>query len=258
MKKMEEEENRRREKRLKCINMEENEDEGEILDDDDDDDEDEEEIENIEVPSQPVGFFYPLTTPSSIVVSDALDPDLPVIYVNSAFESSTGYRADEVLGRNCRFLQFRDPRAQRRHPLVDPVVVSEIRRCLEEGVDFQGELLNFKKDGTPVVNRLRLAPIHSDDGTVTHIIGIQMFSETKIDLNTVSYPVFKETCQPHCDESSEYSIKSGNLLHREMCGILQLSDEVLAHNILSRLTPRDVASIGSVCRRIRQLTKMSM
>ncbi|TMW87655.1 hypothetical protein EJD97_019674 [Solanum chilense] len=264
MKKMEEEEeeNMRREKRFKCIKMDEDEDEeGEILDyydDDEDEDEDEEEFENIEVTSQPVGFFYPLTTPSSIVVSDALDPDLPVIYVNSVFESSTGYRADEVLGRNCRFLQFRDPRAQRRHPLVDPVVVSEIRRCLEEGVDFQGELLNFKKDGTPVVNRLRLAPIHSDDGTVTHIIGIQMFSETKIDLNTVSYPVFRETCQSHCDESSKYSIKSGNLLHcqhREICGILQLSDEVLAHNILSRLTPRDVASIGSVCRRIRQLTK---
>ena len=67
---------------------------------DDDEDEDEEEFENIEVTSQPVGFFYPLTTPSSIVVSDALDPDLPVIYVNSVFESSTGYRADEVLGRN--------------------------------------------------------------------------------------------------------------------------------------------------------------
>ncbi|CAN4114025.1 unnamed protein product [Withania somnifera] len=233
-----EEENSGREKRLKW----QHEDYG------DDEDEDEEELDNsiMEVPSQqPVGFFYPLTTPSSIVVSDALDPDLPVIYVNTVFEISTGYRADEVLGRNCRFLQFRDLRAQRRHPLVDPVVVSEIRRCLEE-------------DGTPLVNRLRLAPIHSDDGTVTHIIGIQMFSEAKIDLNTVSYPVFKETCQAHCDKSGEYSIKSGNLLqcqHHEICGILQLSDEVLAHNILSRLTPRDVASIGSVCRRIRQLTK---
>lgn len=100
----EEEENMRREKRFKCIKMDEDEDEdeeGEILDYyDDDEDEDEEEFENIEVTSQPVGFFYPLTTPSSIVVSDALDPDLPVIYVNSVFESSTGYRADEVLGRN--------------------------------------------------------------------------------------------------------------------------------------------------------------
>ncbi|CAN1311533.1 Adagio protein 3 [Linum perenne] len=42
---------------------------------------------------------------------------------------------------------------------------------------------------------------------------------------------------------------------QELCRILELSDEVLAQNILSRLTPRDVASIGSVCRRIRQLTK---
>lgn len=157
-----------------------------------------------------------------------------------------------------RFLQYRDPRAQRRHPLVDPVVVSEIRRCLEEGVEFQGELLNFRKDGTPMVNRLRLAPIHDDDGTVTHIIGIQVFSETKIDLNRLSYPVFKENCAIKYDLSG----KSAHLIdqspfghHKEICRILQLSDEVLAHNILSRLTPRDVASVGSVCRRIRQLTK---
>lgn len=46
-------------------------------------------------------FLYPmLATPSSIVVSDALEPDLPIIYVNTVFEISTGYRADEVLGRN--------------------------------------------------------------------------------------------------------------------------------------------------------------
>ncbi|KAL2545855.1 Adagio protein 3 [Forsythia ovata] len=184
-------------------------------------------------------FFYPVPIPTSIVVSDALEPDFPVIYVNTVFEFSTGFRADEVLGRNCRFLQYRDPRAQRRHPLVDPVVVSEIRRCLEEGIEFQGELLNFSKD-------------------VTHVIGIQVFAEAKLDLNNVSYPVFKETCKQQSDESDETFQKSGHLpqnQHEDMCGILQLSDEVLAQNILSRLTPRDVASIGSVCTRIRQLTK---
>nr|AML78895.1 putative LOV domain-containing protein [Catharanthus roseus] len=223
----------------------------------DGDDEDEIDDGEIEVEAAEL-FFYPITTPSSIVVSDALEHDFPIIYVNTVFEISTGFRADEVLGRNCRFLQFRDPRAQRRHPLVDPVVVSEIRRCLEKGIEFQGELLNFRKDGTPLMNRLRLTPIHSDDGTVTHVIGIQTFSEAKIDLNTVSYPVFKETCQDHCDESVESALRSGSFQygqHQDMCGILQLSDEVLAQNILSRLTPRDVASIGSVCRRIRQLTK---
>lgn len=141
---------------------------------------------------------------------------------------------------------------------MDPVVVSEIRRCLEEGIEFQGELLNFRKDGTPLVNSLRLKPIHSDDGFVTHVIGIQIFSEAKIDLNNESYPVFKETYQHERDKSFE-TFRMGGLLeeseHEEVCGLLQLSDEVIAQNILSRLTPRDVASIGSVCIRIRQLTK---
>ena len=111
-----------------------------------------------------------------------------------------------------RFLQYRDPRAQRRHPLVDPVCVSEIRRCLNEGIDFQGELLNFRKDGTPMVNRLRLAPIHDDDGVVTLIIGIQVFTETKIDLNSVSYPVFKETCKNQSEQATgKYSPNSGQM-----------------------------------------------
>ncbi|KAL0446720.1 UNVERIFIED_CONTAM: Adagio protein 3 [Sesamum latifolium] len=233
-------------KRLKC---------GGDTDDMEEDSEGEVEV----APQAADRFFYsPAAVPTSIVVSDAMELDFPIIYVNTVFELSTGFRADEVLGRNCRFLQFRDPRAKRRHPLVDPVVVSEIRRCLEEGVEFQGELLNFRKDGTPLVNRLRLMPIHSDDGMVTHVIGIQIFSEAKLDLNNVSYPVFKETCQQQSDLSVE-SFRVGGHLQRiqrlEVCGLLQLSDEVIAQNILSRLTPRDVASIGSVCRRIRQLTK---
>uniref|UniRef100_A0A2P2JSB3 Uncharacterized protein MANES_15G134900 n=2 Tax=Rhizophora mucronata TaxID=61149 RepID=A0A2P2JSB3_RHIMU len=213
------------------------------------------EEEEVELEGSP--FFYP-TTPTSFVVSDALEPDFPIVYVNKIFESFTGYLAHEVIGRNCRFLQYRDPHAQRRHPLVDPVVVYEIRRCLEEGIEFQGELLNFAKDGTPLVNRLRLAPIHDDEGIITHIIGIQVFTEAKLDLNHVSYPVFKETCNQQYDLTNKYSPLNGQLpfsQHHEMCGILQLSDEVLAHNILSRLTPRDVASIGSACRRIWQLTK---
>ncbi|CAI9277310.1 unnamed protein product [Lactuca saligna] len=242
--------------------------------DDDDycyDDIDDEEEESGGGFSLRLGEFFNPMIPTSIVVSDAMEPDFPIIYVNKVFESTTGYRADEVLGRNCRFLQYRDPRAQRRHPLVDPVCVSEIRRCLEEGIDFQGELLNFRKDGTPLVNRLRLAPIHGDDGIVTHVIGIQVFTEAKIDLNSISYPVFKEThnndvksqsqshSHSHSQSNQQVSDKfhSPNIEQQQQieCGILQLSDEVMAQDILSRLTPRDVASIGSVCRRIRLLTK---
>nr|AML76694.1 putative LOV domain-containing protein [Simmondsia chinensis] len=217
---------------------------GEFAEDDDN--------HEVEVQLKPKShFLYPSPPNStSIVVCDALEPDFPIIYVNATFEIFTGYRANEILGRNCRCLQYRDPHAQRRHPMVDPVVVSEIRRCLDDGLEFQGELLNFRKDGTPLVNRLRLTPIHADDGTITHVIGIQIFSEAKLDLKHVSYPVFKDPYHKKCDQSGEQSPNSS-----QTCGILQLSDEVLAHNILSRLTPRDVASIGSVCRRIHQLTK---
>lgn len=45
-------------------------------------------------------FFNPIMNPSSIVVCDALENDFPIIYVNTVFETSTGFRADEVLGRN--------------------------------------------------------------------------------------------------------------------------------------------------------------
>ncbi|CAD6253590.1 unnamed protein product [Miscanthus lutarioriparius] len=195
---------------------------------------------------------------AAIIAADAAEVDFPVIYVNAAFEAATGYRAHEVLGRNCRFLQFRDPRAQRRHPLVDPMVVSEIRRCLNEGIEFQGELLNFRKDGAPLYNRLRLIPMHGDDGYVTHVIGIQLFSEANIDLSSVSYPVYKQqsnnrlSIQDLNSASHEHAPKIQSSDH---CGIFQLSDEVLAHNILSRLSPRDVASIGSVCTRMHELTK---
>ncbi|CAN1138332.1 Adagio protein 3 [Linum perenne] len=234
---------------------------------DESEDEEDEQGEDSELLFGSNPFFYP-TTPTSFVVSDAFDPDFPIIYVNKVFEISTGYRAHEVLGRSCRFLQFRDPRAQRRHPLVDPVVVSEIRRCLDEAVEFQGEILNFRKDGTPIVNRLKLTPIYDDDGTITHIIGVQVFLEAKIDVDQLSYPVFKEI-----DSSNEHSYDDNQLPpssntcaipldenqpqqnNQEMCRLLELSDEVLAQNILSQLTPRDVASIGSVCRRIHHLTK---
>lgn len=61
--------------------------------------EEEEEEQVTELPLKPGLFFYPMA-PTSFVVSDALEPDFPIIYVNKVFEIFTGYRADEVLGQN--------------------------------------------------------------------------------------------------------------------------------------------------------------
>ncbi|CBI20769.3 unnamed protein product, partial [Vitis vinifera] len=200
------------------------------------------------------------TAPCGFVVSDALEPDFPIIYVNTGFELVTGYRAEEILGRNCRFLQCRGPFAKRRHQLVDSTVVSEIRRCLELGVEFQGDLLNFRKDGSPLMNRLRLTPIYGDDKTITHVIGIQFFTEANLDLGPLPGSVTKESYRSFdrfsSDLMSSRSIPSGSVnAGHEVCEMFQLSDEVLSHKILSRLTPRDIASVASVCKRLYQLTK---
>nr|AML79187.1 putative LOV domain-containing protein [Idiospermum australiense] len=200
------------------------------------------------------------SAPCGFVVTDAFEPDHPIIYVNTGFELVTGYRAEEVLGRNCRFLQCRGPFAQRRHPLVDSAVVSEIRRCLEDGVEFQGDLLNFRKDGTPLMNRLRISPIYGDDDTITHFIGIQFFTEANVDLGPLPIASAKGSTKSSYHFLSDLSVSRpistcrGNN-YRDYCGLLLLTDEVLSQKIFSRLTPRDIASVGSVCKRLYEITK---
>nr|AML76532.1 putative LOV domain-containing protein [Anthoceros agrestis] len=202
------------------------------------------------------------TSPCALVVTDALELDQPVIYVNSIFEHATGYKAEEILGRNCRFLQNRGPFAQRRHPLVDATTISEIRRCISEGVEFEGELLNFRKDGTPLINKLFLTPILDDEGAVTHVIGVQSFAEAKIGMGPLSNAILKEPARGFLDWTSYdllphkvYPSARGASGRSSTCGLLQLSNEVLSYRILALVSPRDVASIGLVCRRLHQLTK---
>ncbi|KAF8392884.1 hypothetical protein HHK36_021123 [Tetracentron sinense] len=159
-----------------------------------------------------------------------------------------------------RFLQCRGPFAKRRHPLVDSTVVSEIQRCLEDGVEFEGDLLNFRKDGSPMMNRLRLTPIYGDDEIITHVIGIQFFMEVNLDLGPLLGSSTKESVRSsdrfHSDLSFSCHVPSGHGNPcREVCGLFQLSDEVLSQKILSQLTPRDIASVGSVCKQLYQLTK---
>lgn len=158
------------------------------------------------------------SAPCGFVVTDALEIDHPIIYVNTVFEMVSGYRAEEVLGRNCRFLQCRGPFAKRRHPLVDSAVVAEIRRCLEDGIEFQGELLNFRKDGSPLMNRLRLVPIYGDDETITHFIGIQLFSEATVDLGPLpSYTAKDFTNSSDLFRSSLSSFQPFQSRERSMC-----------------------------------------
>lgn len=99
-----------------------------------------------------------------IVISDASDPEAPIVYVSPSFERLVGYPAAEILGTNCRMVQG---------PGTDHETVRRIAIALQEGRVFQGEILNYRKDGTPFWNFLRIAPIRNTSGTVTHHVGTQ-------------------------------------------------------------------------------------
>lgn len=99
-----------------------------------------------------------------ITIADARLPDMPLIYVNRAFEQVTGYSRNEAIGYNCRFLQGVD---------TDPEAAETIRSAIREQRGCIVEILNYRKDGTPFWNRLTISPVYDASGIVTHFIGVQ-------------------------------------------------------------------------------------
>lgn len=101
---------------------------------------------------------------NGVLIADATLPDRPIVYANRAFSVMTGYTQEDVIGKNCRFLQGRDS---------DPAIVAKIRRHLEEQRDVHVTLCNYRKDGTPFWNDLYVSPVRDQEGHVTHFVGVQ-------------------------------------------------------------------------------------
>ncbi|MGR3634481.1 MAG: PAS domain-containing protein [Shimia sp.] len=100
----------------------------------------------------------------SVVFSDPTVPDNPMIFVSDEFEDQTGYAPEEAIGRNCRFLQGPD---------TDPHAIEAIRQGLKAQTRFTIDILNYRKDGSPFLNRLRIRPIYDADGGLMFFAGAQ-------------------------------------------------------------------------------------
>ncbi len=103
--------------------------------------------------------------PLATTVTDPNLPDDPVVWSNAAFTELTGYTADDVQGRNCRFLQC---------DATDPEAVARIGRALARGDDVRETLLNARKDGSQFWNQLAVTHLRDAAGRVTHRIGVQV------------------------------------------------------------------------------------
>ena len=103
-------------------------------------------------------------TAEGITISDNLQPDNPIVYANEGFERLTGYTKEEVLGKNCRFLQGEKS---------DPDTKEEIRKSIHAERPCSVEILNYRKDGSTFWNLLSITPIRDESGRVTNFLGIQ-------------------------------------------------------------------------------------
>ena len=103
-------------------------------------------------------------TSTGVTIADATNPEHPVIYCNPAFESMTGYRREEILGKNCRFLQGSD---------TDSNAIEIIRQALKTDSECQVTLKNYRKDGSAFWNALSVSPVRDRSGKLTHFIGVQ-------------------------------------------------------------------------------------
>lgn len=109
-------------------------------------------------------------SPIASVISDPRLPDNPIVACNEPFCDLTGYPADEVVGRNCRFLSG---------PGTEPWLSDEIRRGVREHRPVLVEILNYKRSGQPFRNAVLVAPMYDEDDKLLYFLG----SQIEIDAN---------------------------------------------------------------------------
>ncbi len=108
-----------------------------------------------------------------IVVAEQEGSETILIYVNDAFEELTGYPAEEILYKDCRFLQGTDS---------DQVQIKKLRDAIDKHEACVVRLRNYKKDGTMFWNELSVTPVFNDADQLTYYIGIQKDVTREVEL----------------------------------------------------------------------------
>ncbi|MEB3289530.1 MAG: histidine kinase dimerization/phosphoacceptor domain -containing protein [Leptolyngbya sp.] len=156
-----------------------------------------------------------MASSNGIIIVDARLPDNPTIFVNRAFETMTGYTAQEVIGLNCRILQGEDH---------DQPGLQVIRRALKRGSAAKVTVRNYRKDGSPFWNEISIAPIY-DQGQLTHYIGIQQDVTSQIQSAEEAAQT-NRLLDTICQAQSQF-ITTGNRLaifEDLLTGLLELSN----------------------------------
>jgi len=112
----------------------------------------------------------------NFVLSDPRLPDNPIVFATPGFYRLTGYTPEQVLGRNCRFLQGSG---------TDPKAVDIVRKAIQSGSDCTVCILNYKADGTPFWNQFFVAALRDSDNCIVNYVGVQTEIEPDAGANAL-------------------------------------------------------------------------
>lgn len=101
----------------------------------------------------------------NFVISDPRLPDCPIIFASDSFLELTEYTREEILGRNCRFLQG---------PETDQATVNRIRDAIRDQREITVQLINYTKSGKKFWNLFHLQPMRDQKGELQYFIGVQL------------------------------------------------------------------------------------
>lgn len=111
-----------------------------------------------------------------MVITDPSKPDNPIVFCNVAFQNLTGYAREEIVGRNCRFLQG---------PETDTAAVTLVREAIARGEDIDVDLLNYRKDGSTFWNALYLSPVRDQSGVIRFFFASQLDVTERVEAQRI-------------------------------------------------------------------------
>ncbi|KAL0537707.1 hypothetical protein IC582_026692 [Cucumis melo] len=150
----------------------------------------------------------------NFVITDPRLPDNPIIFASDSFLELTEYSREEILGRNCRFLQG---------PETDRATVKKIRDAIDNQTDVTVQLINYTKSGKKFWNLFHLQPMRDQKGEVQYFIGVQLDGSQHV--------------EPLSNCIAETTAKEGEKLIKETAENVDLAARELPD---ANLTPEDL------------------